>query len=212
MKSFKGICGVILGLTLFFGVLIATPVFAEGEEEGGTSEEQGGGEEWDGEITDPTPAPTPAPTPEPTPAPAPNPTPAPAPVVTPTAPVTPTTPSKKTNPVEAPVTETEPEEAEVVEEIEVEPEAEPEVQVIEQRIVYPVITDMPEVEVPKTAKPDAANKTALLVVVATGAIVALGVFIWAIAKLSKINRFERIYKEAMTKSAKITKAKITRAG
>ncbi|MDO5480169.1 MAG: hypothetical protein Q4F58_00645 [Candidatus Saccharibacteria bacterium] len=215
MKSFKGIWSIVVGLALIFGVLVATPVFAEGEEGPSTGEEQGGesgesgGEsgcsEWSGEIEDPVP--TPAPTPV-TPTPTPAPTPAPTPVV---APATPATTTKKATPVETVADETEPE---TVEPEVAEPgsEPEPEIQVIEQKIVYPVITEMPEVEVPKTATPDNAKKISLLAALGTGIVTATAVLIWSVGKLSKIKRFEKAYKEAISKSNKIVKAKITRAG
>lgn len=231
MKNFKGICSVILGLALIFGFLVSTPVFAEGEEgsDSGSSEEQGsgesggetgggesgggesgGGEEWSGEIKDPTPTPVPAPVPAPTPTPASTPT-----SMTPASNSAPaSTVIKRNNNSTTTVAEDTvlPEETQPEEKMEVEPEVEPEVIVIEQKIVYPVITEMPEVMVPETANPNNVRKITLLLMLGAGIVVSVVVLAWSVNKLSKIKRFEKAYKEAVAKSNKIAKAKITRAG
>lgn len=203
MCNYKSKLGMVL-VALFFALpLITTPVYADDtiSEPG-----NGAGEEWSGEITDPTPAPAPTPAPQPAPAPAPTPTPTPAP-----------TPAPKTTPqpVTTTVEET-PSEETPVEEVEETPEEIPVEETPEETVVEEeVSTEETPTEVPETIAPAESEdsiKAKIIALITTVITIFAGLIIWAILRLRRIIKFERIYKDALKRSHEIKKTGITRAG
>ena len=72
-----------------------------------------------------------------------------------------------------------------------------------------------EIIVPKTIDPEtleSVKRTTIIIIIAIGAVSFIGVLIWGMMRFLKDRRFKKIYREAVSKSAEIKRAKITRAG
>ena len=103
---------------------------------------------------------------------------------------------------------------EVTEVVEETPEEAPEetLEEVVEETPEEVQEETPEVMVPETANPGVAKKVTLMALICTGITVFATIFAWSVARITKIVRFEKIYKEAVSKSAKVKEAGVTRAG
>ena len=224
MCNYKGKIGRVLVALFFIFSFTSLPLvaYAEGEETPTEIPEtpSDSGEEWGGDIVDPTPAPHPTPTPTPTPTPGPQPTPVPTSETTYSTPATARNTTKTTTtevttddtPENIPeetlseeiTTNTEPE-------IPVEPQIEYFIDLSDILASYGENTSKITIPETKEAKTQNLSKTSIIALVSANILFFATLSIWAGLKAHKITKFEKIYKEALTKSHQVKKAKITRA-
>lgn len=216
-RSIGFLCFMIKNIAKIFGILVVAfflgvstlnmSVVAKGSSKGAETIEEPGenpGGEWDGKINDPA-TPIPEPQPQPRSEPVSQPVSESRPVSENTRKVV-TEVAPEQNKVELVEDETKQEALEEQEEVAQKAEETETIENKEENVAEP------EVLVPETAHSENERKIRIMALVSTGIVVFAAVFTWAFREALKIYRYEKIYKEAVIKSAEVKKMRITRAG